>query len=91
MIASIILRYLEPGFLRGRVQALVDKSLSQNGNRSNSQINAAPDPMSEDRILNFVVRRLEDKTGFQTYSSGKKEDFYDICRVEVLAEIRVVD
>lgn len=24
-------------------------------------------------------------------SSGKKDDFYDICRVEVLAEIRVVD
>lgn len=47
--------------------------------------------MSEDRILNFVVRRLDDKTGFQTYSSGKKDDFYDICRVEVLAEIRVVD
>ena len=32
--------------------------------------------MSEDRILNFVVRRLDDKTGFQTYSSGKKDDFY---------------
>lgn len=47
--------------------------------------------MSEDRILNFVVRRLDDKTGFHTYSSGKKDGFYDICRVEVLAEIRVVD
>lgn len=47
--------------------------------------------MSEDRILNFVVRRLDDKTGFRTYSSGKKDDSYDICRVEVLAEIRVVD
>ncbi len=35
--------------------------------------------MSEDRILNFVVRRLDDKTGFRTYSSGKKDDFYDIC------------
>ncbi len=47
--------------------------------------------MSEDRILNFVVRRLDDKTGFHTYSSGKNDDFYDICRVEVLAEIRVID
>lgn len=47
--------------------------------------------MSKDRILTFVIRRLDDKTGFQTYSSGKKDDFYDICRVEVLAEIRVVD
>lgn len=91
MIVSIVLRYLELVFLQGRVQALVDKSLSQNGNRSNSQINAAPDPMSKDRILNFVVRRLDDKTGFQTYRSGKKDDFYDIFRVEVLAEIRVVD
>ena len=52
---------------------------------------ADSDPMSEDRILNFVVRRLDDKTGFQTYRSGKKDDSYDICRVEVLAEIRVVD
>ena len=32
--------------------------------------------MSKDRILNFVVRRLDDKTGFQTYNSGKKDDFY---------------
>ena len=67
--------------------------------------------MSKDRILTFVIWRLDDKTGstfrkegalpiysvlddktgFQTYSSGKKDDFYDICRVEVLAEIRVVD
>ena len=72
MIVSIILRYLEPGFLRGRVQALVDKSLSQNGNRSNSQINAAPDPMSEDRIRNFVVRRLDDKTGFSNLQLGQE-------------------
>lgn len=34
--------------------------------------------MSEDRILNFVGWRLDDKTGFHTYSSGKKDDFYDI-------------
>lgn len=47
--------------------------------------------MSKDRILTFVIWRLDDKTGFQTYCSGKKDDFYDICRVEVLAEIRVVD
>ena len=47
--------------------------------------------MSKDRILNFVGWRLDDKTGFHTYSSGKKDYFYDICRVEVLAEIRVVD
>lgn len=31
--------------------------------------------MSKDRILNFVVRRLDDKTGFHTYSSGKKDEF----------------
>lgn len=47
--------------------------------------------MSKDRILTFVGWRLDDKTGFQTYRSGKKDDSFDICRVEVLAEIRVVD